>query len=210
MSTLTPSCVLVGWNKVQEQQKEDRKANLKISGCVHSSFQDVVKFDGEEVDFDILWVKDDQNCISEAESQGLREEIQTRTLDFLGNRFGNGIANLTINTSSSVLSRGVLKRREGNRTIHFIGDSFYTELLFQTIHSVNQISIYAATADWCHQFGWTDEERERVAVLVDKGVFTVVETEEIEMLMSLPNLALGNKIYGGARFRILEKRIQMT
>ena len=27
--------VLVGWKKVQEPQKEDGKAKLKISGCIH-------------------------------------------------------------------------------------------------------------------------------------------------------------------------------
>ena len=35
MITLIPICVLVGWNKVQEQQKGDGKAKLKISRCIH-------------------------------------------------------------------------------------------------------------------------------------------------------------------------------
>ena len=34
-----------------------------------------------------------------------------------------------------------------------------TELLFQTVHSVNQISIDAAVTDWCYQFGLTNEEK---------------------------------------------------
>ena len=34
-STLTPFYVLVGWNRVQEEQKEDGTAKLKISGCIH-------------------------------------------------------------------------------------------------------------------------------------------------------------------------------
>ena len=38
----------------------------------------------------------------------------------------------------------------------------------------------------------------------------MVALEEVEMLVSLPNLALGNKMQGGASFRILEKRVQMT
>ena len=38
---------------------------------------------------DITWKKDDQNCISNAESQGLRKELQTRTLNFFGSRIGN-------------------------------------------------------------------------------------------------------------------------
>ena len=38
----------------------------------------------------------------------------------------------------------------------------------------------------------------------------MVEPEEVEMWVSPPNLALGNKMQGGASFRILEKRVQMT
>ena len=38
----------------------------------------------------------------------------------------------------------------------------------------------------------------------------MVEPEEVEMLVSLPNLALGNKMQGSASFRVLEKKIQMA
>ena len=38
----------------------------------------------------------------------------------------------------------------------------------------------------------------------------MVEPEEVEMLVLLPNLALGNNMQGRASFRILEKRVQMT
>ena len=34
-STLTPFYVLVGWNRVHEEQNEDGTAKLKISGCIH-------------------------------------------------------------------------------------------------------------------------------------------------------------------------------
>ena len=37
-----------------------------------------------------------------------------------------------------------------------------TELVFQTVHSVNQLSVYGAVTNWCHQFGLTEEEKERV------------------------------------------------
>ena len=69
-----------------------------------------------------------------------------------------------------------------------------TELLFPTVHSVNQIGVYAAVTDWCYQFGLTNEEKE-VAISVDNGILTMVEPEEVEMLVSPPNLALGNKVY---------------
>ena len=85
-----------------------------------------------------------------------------------------------------------------------------TELLFQTVHFVNQISVYAAVTDWCYQFGLANEEKEQVAILVDIGILTVVDPEEVEMLVYPPNLALGNKMQGSASFRILEKRVHMT
>ena len=85
-----------------------------------------------------------------------------------------------------------------------------TELLLQTVHSVKQISVYAAVTDWCYQFvGLANEEKEQVAIPVS-NFLTMVETEEVEMLVSPPNLALRNKMQGSASFRILEKRVQMT
>ena len=50
-----------------------------------------------------------------------------------------------------------------------------TELLFQTIHSVNQLSVHGAVADWCCQSGSTEEETGRASTLVDKD-FDQVET----------------------------------
>ena len=57
--------------------------------------------------------------------------------------------------------------------------------------------------DWCHQFAQTNEEKEQVAIPVYNRVMTVVEPEEVEMLVSPPNLALGNKMQGSASFRKL-------
>ena len=45
---------------------------------------------------------------------------------------------------------------------------------------------------------------------MDSRVLTLVEPEEVEMLVSPSNLALGNKKQGSASFRILEKRVLMT
>ena len=42
----------------------------------------------------------------------------------------------------SALNRGVLKREGGRCTIHFTAEVSNTELLFRTIHSANQLSIY--------------------------------------------------------------------
>ena len=53
-----------------------------------------------------------------------------------------------------------------------------TELLFQTVHAVNQLSVYAAVIDWCYQFCFTNEEKEQVAVLVDNGILTMVDQQK--------------------------------
>ena len=46
-----------------------------------------------------------------------------------------------VSESINALSRVILKQRKGRRTIHFNGDSMNTELLFQTVHSVIQLSV---------------------------------------------------------------------
>ena len=48
--------------------------------------------------------------------------------------------------SISALSRGLLKQKKGESTKHINGDSMNTELLFQTIYSVYQLSIYGAVS----------------------------------------------------------------
>ena len=53
------------------------------------------------------------------------------------------------------------------RTIHFNGNSMNTELLFQTVHSVNQLSVYGAVVNWCYQFGLTEDEKGRASILVE-------------------------------------------
>ena len=59
------------------------------------------------------------------------------------------------------MSSGILKRKKGEETIHLNGVSTNTELLFQTIHYVNQLSTYGTVANWCQQFGLTEEEKKR-------------------------------------------------
>ena len=43
--------------------------------------------------------------------------------------------------SISALSRGILKQKKGNSITHFNRDSMNTELLFQTVRSVHQLSV---------------------------------------------------------------------
>ena len=54
------------------------------------------------------------------------------------------------------------------------------------------------------------KKKEHVVNPVDNGVLTVVEPEEVDIVVYLPNLALGNQMQGSGSFRILEQRVQMT
>ena len=53
---------------------------------------------------------------------------------------------------ASALSRGILRRLQGKETTHFNADSSNTELLFQIIHSANQLSMYGAVSHWSELF----------------------------------------------------------
>ena len=61
--------------------------------------------------------------------------------------------------SIRALHRGILKKKNGRDTTHFIADAWNTELLFRIIHSVNQFGIYGAVTTWCKQFGLTKEQK---------------------------------------------------
>ena len=95
----------------------------------------------------------------------------------------------SIFTVTSVVSRGMLKQRIGKSTIHFNGYFMNTELLFQTVNSVNQVSIYAAVTNWCYKFALKKKEKEHIPTSVDHRMLTIVEPEEVKMLTSSPNLA---------------------
>ena len=97
--------------------------------------------------------------------------------------------------SISALSRGILQKKNDRDTIQFNADASNTELLFRNIHSVNQLSIFGRVANWCEQFGLTEEERELARPLartesVTKGVLSSVNSQEVKLLVSSPNLHL--------------------
>ena len=83
----------------------------------------------------------------------------------------------------------------------------HTELPFQTAHPANQPSAHGAAANRC-QFGLTEEENGRVANPVDNKILTMVEPEEVDLLVSLPTQALGNRMKGSVSFQFLEKKEQ--
>ena len=64
---------------------------------------------------------------------------------------------------SLLLSRGILEKKNGRDTIHFNADASNTEFLFQIVHSVNQLSIYAIS-------NWSEQES------VTKGVLSSVNS----------------------------------
>ena len=64
--------------------------------------------------------------------------------------------------SISALSRGILKRKGSRETTRFNADSSNTELLFRTIHSANQLSIYGAVSSWCIEFAQRTPNQKRV------------------------------------------------
>ena len=139
------------------------------------------------------WKENDETCISNAEkvknyamkfSQGHWTLVEV----LLTLKKENGILQPTkmvqrfketghpVFKSISALSRGILKQKKGKNTTHFDEDSTNTEPLFQTIHSVNQLSIYGAVANWCHQFGLTEEEKGRVNLPMDNKMLTMCTT----------------------------------
>ena len=108
-------------------------------------------------------------------------------------------------------SRNVEHEGEAKVTSHFNGDVMITELLFQTVHSVNQVSIFAAVTKWCYKFAWKKEEKHTFPHTADNRIVAVVETEEGDMLISSPNLAQGNlMMQSEAKLRALEKKVHMT
>ena len=87
-----------------------------------------------------------------------------------------------------------LEAKESKTSIHFNGDSMNTELLFQTLHSVNQLRVYGAFGNWCHQFGSTEEEKGRASIPVDNKILTKLKLKEVQHLVSSPTRATGNRI----------------
>ena len=52
----------------------------------------------------------------------------------------------------------ILRKKNNKETIHFNADALNTELLYRTIHSANQLSVYGAVARWCEDFGMMSDE----------------------------------------------------
>ena len=81
----------------------------------------------------------------------------------------------------------------------------------QSIHSVNQLSIYGAVANSCQQFGLTEEEEERANLSVDKKMLTNIPLEEVQLLVSRPTMVPRNRMQENVlSFETLSGVIQLT
>ena len=118
--------------------------------------------------------------------------------------------------SISALSRGILEKKNNRDTIHFNADGSNTELLFRTIHSVTQLSIYGAVSNWCEQSGLKEEEKGQENSLgkkesVTKCVLTSVKSREVNFLVSSPRLAPGSSLRENIKdFESLSETIRFT
>ena len=96
-------------------------------------------------------------------------------------RWWNDSRNLGIQYSKSVspLARGILGRKNNKGTIHFTVDATNTDLLYRTIHSANQLSIYGAVASWCDKFGLKPDKK--VFKIVNDKILKEVESKEVNL-----------------------------
>ena len=56
--------------------------------------------------------------------------------------------------------------------------------MFQTVCSFNQLIVNGAVTGWCYQIGLANEEKERVNIPLKNWVASMMEPEEVEMLVS--------------------------
>ena len=89
--------------------------------------------------------------------------------------------------SISALSRGLLKRKNDTDTTHVTVDASNSELLYQTVHSANQLCIYGAVACWCEEFGLKlDETSERITKTDTEQILKEVRQHEVISLVQTP------------------------
>ena len=79
------------------------------------------------------------------------------------------------------------KRRTTGETIHFNAETSNTELLYRTIHSATQLSIYGAVAGWCEDFGV--KSHEKPPTTMNDDLLTEVQPKEVTSLVKVPRNA---------------------
>ena len=87
---------------------------------------------------------------------------------------------------------------------------------FPSLHSSQCLTIQIhnddpKVANWCHQFALTEEGKGRDGIIVDNKMLTSLQKEEVQLLVSLPTTALGNRVRENVwSFEALASRIQLT
>ena len=109
----------------------------------------------------------------------------------------------------SALTRGILKRQGGRCTIHFSAELSNAELLFRTIHSANQLSIYGAITDWFDQLtqrilGQSFLSMEKSVAKVNEQLSRNMELEEVSTLVRTLG-TIGTNVQA-ARYRLYQSR----
>ena len=116
----------------------------------------------------------------------------------------------------SALNQRVLKRKNERCTIHFSAESSNTELLFRTIHSAKQLSMYGAVASWCGEFahlipGRTHMIMEKSVAKENYQLSPKLEPQEVDSLVQTPRRKAGNRLRVDLRkFEELETDGQFT
>ena len=86
--------------------------------------------------------------------------------------------------SISALARRILNRKNNRDTVHFTADALNTEILYRTIHSANQLSIYGAVAGWCEEFGLKpDESSDMLTRTENEQIMKEVRPQEVNSLV---------------------------
>ena len=206
------------WESMEKQLNSSWKNSQDLRHCrfLEHPARRVQGPNHHYVNVEWYWLKEnDENCISNAEKvKNYAMKFPQGHWTFLGSgmevlltiRKERGILQPTkmlqrlketghlVFKSITALSRGILEQKKGKSTIHFNGDSMNTQLMFQTVHSSNQLSIYGAVANWWYQFSVTEEERWRAKFSVDNKMLTCLQLEEVQLLVSLPTITPRNRM----------------
>ena len=110
--------------------------------------------------------------IKEDSPQGIWTKLQKRMLLEFAE------SGCPIFRAATPLSRGQLKSKgHGKLSMHFAGDQETIETIFRIIVSANQLSLYGAVAELCEEYESLHERTERLVVMGQSIVLSVIKTE---------------------------------
>ena len=124
----------------------------------------------------------------ERTSTNLKEKWNS-TADVMQNNFVE--SGHPVFRASSALDRGYFKKKGGQFSIHFSGDTSNAELFLRTINSVNQPSIYGAVADWCEELAQqipvqASSSIEKSIAKMNEQLVRPLTSEDVKTFMKTP------------------------